>query len=120
MLDATQVLVDLAVLLKPQVLDAERAGLIVELALERVAAVVSPIPSGARPIVLDVAARAYVNPLDVDSESAGPFTRHFRSAGVYLSDGERDALLSLGDTSSGAFTIHPGSVARAPVWDSPQ
>ena len=107
-LDTDDLLDALTTLLRPAEVDTTRARLVVELALERVASVISPVPDAARPILLKVAMRGYSNPTDVQQETVGPFSRTFRSAGVYLTDLERLDLLGLSTTLRGAFTIRPG------------
>lgn len=92
--------------------EKERGVLVVDLAMERVEAVVSPVPALARSIVLEVARRGYDNPRGVQSETVGPFTRTFGtgSVGVYLTATEKEALqaIAAGGTTAGAFTITPG------------
>jgi hypothetical protein len=86
--------------------DINRAGLVLDMTLERVASVVSPVPDEARPIVLDVAGRGYTNPQGVASETVGPFNTTFRAPGVYLTKRERADLRRLVGRGS-AFTIDP-------------
>lgn len=111
---ATEVLEDLMTMVRPAAVDTERAQLVVELAMLRVSAVVSPIPEGARPILLESALRGYLNPSRTSQESAGPFSRTIPDGGVYLTASERDDLLALAgqvddDALPGAFTIRPGT-----------
>lgn len=87
-------------------LDDGRARLVLDLTLQRVAGVVSPIPDEARPIVLDVAGRAYLNPQATETETVGPFGRTFRAPGVWLTERERTDLRGLVGPR-GAFTINP-------------
>ncbi len=105
---AVEVLGDLITMIRPAAVDQRRAELVVDLAILRVQAVVSPIPHGARPILLESAMRGYLNPQSVAQESAGPFTRTFREPGVYLTRREREDLEALAETNRGAFTIRPG------------
>lgn len=111
---AVEVLGDLMKMIRPAAVDDERAQLVVELAMLRVSAVVSPIPEGARPILLESALRGYLNPSRTSQESAGPFSRTIPDGGVYLTRDERDDLLALAgkvddDALPGAFTIRPGT-----------
>lgn len=110
--EAMEVVADVATLLRPAVVDMERAERIVVLAMLRCSMVVSPIPEGARPILVDMAMRAYTNPQSAVYETAGPFSRSFREAGVYLKPNERSDLEALAATATGtgaaAFTIRPG------------
>lgn len=124
-LNSTGVVADLRVYLgSPSDWDEPKAKLVVALAMERCAEVIDPVPALARAVVLDVAARGYSNPLEVQSESenVGPFARSRTygngSVGVYLREGERKTLENLrdGGTTSAAFTIRPGGTParRAP------
>lgn len=101
--------------------DDERAQVIVELAMQRAEAVIDPVPARARAIIVDVALRAYTNPLAATSQSVGPFSTTYQTPGVYLTQRERDDLVALkpaetADQPRGAFTIHPGRQARGPGW----
>lgn len=104
-LDPDALVTDLATLLAPAPIDEDRAKLIVELAIQRAAGVVSPVPDAAKPIVLDVALRGYTNPQGVQSQAAGPFSQTFRAPGVYLLDNERNDLAALAESRRGAFTV---------------
>lgn len=110
--EVMEVVADMATLLRPATVDMERAATVVELAMLRVSMVVSPIPEGARPILVDMSMRAYTNPQSAVYETAGPFSRSFREAGVYLKPNERADLEALGAAAAGhgaaAFTIRPG------------
>lgn len=114
---AAEVLGDLAIMVRPAAVDVERANLVVELAILRVRAVVDPIPEGARPILLEVALRGYLNPTRTVQEAAGPFSRTLPNAGVYVTEEERAALEDMaglaGDGQLGAFTIRPGTAREA-------
>jgi hypothetical protein len=91
--------------------DAARADLVVALALQRARTYLDPVPAAARAIVLDVAVRGFTNPTGTRAETAGPFSRTFTTAEVYLTAAERDELLLLGQLASGtsrAYTITPG------------
>lgn len=87
-------------------IDPLRALLMVDLSLQRVGAVVTPVPDAARAIVLDVAARGYSNPQGTSTEQVGPFSRTFRMPGVYLTARERSDLRRMRG-SGGAFTVNP-------------
>lgn len=105
-LSAAELVDDLRVVLSLDVIDQTKARLLLDLTVQRVAAVVSPVPFEARPIVLDVAARAYVNPQGVTQESVGPFSRSFTTPGVYLTKRERADLRRMRG-AGGAFTFNP-------------
>lgn len=114
---AAEVLGDLTVMVRPAVLDVDRANLVVELAILRVREVIDPIPEGARPILLEVALRGYLNPTRTVQEAAGPFSRTLPNAGVYLSEDERASLAGMAEAADGrfpgAFTIRPGTAREA-------
>jgi hypothetical protein len=114
--EAMEVVADVASLLSPAEVNMGRAETIARLAMLRVRMVVSPVPEGARPILVDMVYRAYTNPQGAVYETAGPFSRSFREAGVYLKPNERADLEALAASAAGhgaaAFTIRPG----APGW----
>jgi len=91
--------------------DLARAHLVVALAMQRAQAIIDPVPWAARAVVLDVAVRGFTAPTGADTEQVGPFSRTFRTPGVFLTDAQRAELLHLAATvagTSGAFTITPG------------
>lgn len=112
MLNANDLVDDLAIYLGLPAVDTLRAILVLELTLLRARGVVASLPDTAKPIILDVAARGYINPQDAASETVGPFGRTFRMPGVYFTKQERADLLALVGQGRGAFTIRPGVVAR--------
>lgn len=119
LLETYTVVDDLAVFLGLDAdhLDRARAWLVADLAVMRVATVLDPVPEAARPIVLDVAVRAYVNPEGVDVEQVGQVSRTFRTSGVYLTDRERTDLAALAAGCSGrAFTVTPGPRRPRSAW----
>lgn len=118
-LDPAAAVNDLRVYLRGQgaEFDAERAELIVELAMQQVERYVAPTPAAARGIVLAAATRGYTNPVGVQSRTTGPFSETYRQqdrAGVYLTADEVTEVQAMTDTdtatSSGAFTIYPGGL----------
>ena len=118
-LNSSGVVADLKVYLgSPPDFDQERAALVVDLAMERCEAIVSPVPALARAIVLDVARRGLTNPSEVKSEQAGPFQRTFRdqTIGVHLTEREEEQLKAMAADAAGlpgAFTITPGPRAAS-------
>lgn len=94
--------------------DRPRGRLVIDLAVQRAQEILSPLPARARPVVLDAAVRGYSNPTGVDTETAGPYTRTYRSSQVRLTDEEKQTLRDMADdgSDSGAFTIRPGRAAR--------
>lgn len=122
-LNVSGVVSDLRVLLgSPADFDEARAQLVVDLAVERVDAILSPVPALARGVVLEAARRGYDNPSGVQSETVGPFQRTYdtRSVGVYLTEREEAQVraIAAGGSASGAFTIRPGGTPARRVPDA--
>lgn len=83
--------------------------------------VLSPLPDGAETVVLDVAARAYGNPNNVQQQSAGPFNVAYGpvGGGMWLTRANKATLRRLGG-GGGAFTIDtmpPNAGQKLPPWD---
>lgn len=102
-------------------IDSDRAVMLIADAQALCAAIVSPLPAGAKAIVRRVAARAFLGPVAASSETIGPYTVH-RGAnnGVYLSAADRRALRGLAG-GGGAFSIDllpPGAPGTLPAWDT--
>lgn len=100
---------DLELLLGIADIDLDRATLLIELATELCQSIVSPLPDGARAVVLAVAARAYTNPGNAQAQAAGPYSVSYSpgaSGGLYLSVQDR-ALLKRLAGRGGAFTVDP-------------
>ena len=76
--------------------------------------IVSPLPSSARAVVLSAAARAYVNPDGLSTETIGPYSVQHGGAGVFLTSGEIRALRRAAG-QGGAFTIDPTPAGASPV-----
>lgn len=104
---------DLQTYLGDSSIDAARATLILQLAQNLCEAVVSPLPDTANAVVLEVAARAYVNPKQLGSATLG--TAHLQYGatgpgspigGLYLSRQDKANLRRLAG-SGGAFSIDP-------------
>lgn len=100
---------DLGLLLNVGDINTARAQLILELAQQACENKVSPLPSGARFIVLNVAARAYTNPTGVAAQTAGPESVTYASSasrlGIYLTADEIAELRSMAGRG-GAFSIN--------------
>ena len=100
-------------------IDGARADLLIESAVSLCQAVVSPLPDGAKAVVLSVAGRAYVNPQQVSYETIGPMSvqRPQGSGGLYLTKSDKSALKSLAGRG-GAFTVDPtpASADPSPTW----
>ncbi len=106
---------DLATYLDLPDLDVDRAQLLLNLAQAKCEAVITPLPASALGVVLDVAARAYTNPTNADSQSTGPFAVTYRtvSGGLWLTRNNLAELRRL--TRSGAFTIDMTPVDAGPA-----
>lgn len=89
-------------------IDADRAQLLLDLAVEQCQIIVSPLPDNARSVVLNVAARAYNNPTGVAAQTIGPESVQYGSTaiGVYLTKTDIETLQRLAGTG-GAFTVDP-------------
>jgi len=112
-------------------LDESRAQFILDLAHEKCEVYLTPLPTTARSVVLDVAQRAYTNPTSVRSadlglyaEGQGPYsdgTPGVTSGGVWLTAGNIQDLRHLSPSSSGAFAIDmtPADAGiNLPWWDT--
>lgn len=99
--------------------DTARAALILQLAQQLCETICTPLPAGATAVVLDVAARAYSNAANADSEVAGPFNTTFGavSGGMWLTRENKAALRRL-NGGSGAFTIDtmPATAGQNLSW----
>lgn len=112
---------DLGTYLGGSNVDEARAEMLLGLAAQLCESVVAPLPAAADAVVLDVAARAYVNPQNVSQQGAGPFTAAFAggNGGLYLTRQNKATLRRLAG-SGGAFTIDtmPATAGQAlPWWD---
>lgn len=89
-------------------IDLVRGQLLLDLAIEQCETIASPCPQTARLIIYNVAARAYLNPTGVTSETIGPATVNFGSTGIgiYLRPAEVTTLRRLAGMG-GAFTVDP-------------
>ncbi|MFC9268914.1 hypothetical protein ACFTXJ_14225 [Streptomyces zhihengii] len=100
-------------------IDGNRADLLIESAVSLCQTVVSPLPQGAKAVVLSVAGRAYVNPQQVSYETIGPMSvqRPQGSGGLYLTKADKSALKSLAGRG-GAFTVDPTpeTADPSPTW----
>lgn len=117
---------ELALMLGSEV-DEDRAALLLELAGDLCASIVTPLPDEAKVVVLGVAARGYTNPEGLTQETVGPYNVSHRWSGIYLTSQERAALRRMSG-SGGAFSIgtmpdtagvpvrNPWGFARAEEW----
>lgn len=103
--------------------DESRAQYLVDRAIELCESIVSPLPTGADAVVLDVAARAYSNPGNVSSQGVGPFQATYgpTGGGLWLTRQNKSTLRRLAGGGS-AYSIDPtparvaDAVQRMPYW----
>lgn len=105
---------DLGLYLDLSEVSGSRANMMLDLATALATAVVSPLPAGARAIVLSAAARAYANPQNITYEVIGPMSVTRPPAGLYLTRSEM-AMLKRMSGRGGAFTIDPTPATATPV-----
>lgn len=114
----TPVAADLSTYLGADV-DASRATMLLGLAQSLCLAVVSPLPAGAEAVVLDVAARAFVNPANVTEQATGPYIAAYGSVGggLWLTAKNEGTLRRLSGSGL-AFTIDlmPADAGPANAW----
>lgn len=119
-MDAVSLLVDFQTYLgSDSSFDFRRGQLVLQLAIDRCAAVLSPLPDSAMGIVFDVAQRAYSNVSGATSATVGPFSQTLPPVGVSLTAANRRELRLLGGRG-GAFTIDPTPADAGkgmPSWD---
>lgn len=70
---------------------------------------VDPLPDGAEAVVLASTSRAFINPTQSTSQTAGPFNVGSPNY-IYLTRAERRVLRRLAGIGGGAFTIDPTPV----------
>lgn len=89
-------------------IDTVRGQLLLDLAVEQCETIAMPLPQVARSIVYAVAARGYLNPSGITSETIGPSTVNFGSVGIgiYLRPAEEKILRRLAGMG-GAFSVDP-------------
>lgn len=112
--------------------DTDRAQFLIEKAVQLCESIITPLPDGGDTVVLDVAARAYSNPSNAQTQAAGPFSATFGAlgGGLWLTRQNKATLRRLAG-SGGAFTIEtlpvdagtglPWWGVSTPLddWDSP-
>ena len=102
--------------------DTDRATQLIAWAQALCESVVSPLPSGAEPVVLEVAARGYVNPTNFTSATVDSVTANYGAVrgGLWLTKGNKRTLRRLAG-GGGAFMIDtmPSTAGQnLPVWDT--
>lgn len=113
----------------PSAATSTRGQMILDLTHSLCQSVVNPLPAGSEVVVLDVAGRAYANPLEVGGQPAfyaegeGPFSTNtpgISGGGLYLTQ-ENKATLRRLNGSGGAFMIDTtpaGAGQNIPWWDN--
>lgn len=101
--------------------DTVRATQLIGWAQALCESVVTPLPAGSEPVVLDVAARGYTNPTNAHQETAGPFSASFGTVagGLWLTRANKSTLRRLAG-GGGAFTVDttPANAGQnLPPWD---
>lgn len=103
--------------------DADRAELMIDLAMQMVAGVlgvsVDAIPDEAERFILSSASRAYQAPTPQTAQMVGPYQVSGVGGGLTLTKAEKADLLRLGG-KGGAFMIDaitPGAGTGLPPWD---
>lgn len=110
---------DLATFLDADV-DTGRAFMMIDLATQACAAIVDPVPDGAKFVILSVAARAYTSPIPVGAQQTGPFSMSGTQGGISLTRSEERQLRRLGG-GGGAFSFSPladDAASSLPWWDA--
>lgn len=102
-------------------IDEDRAEALIGWAQTLCEAIVSPLPAGAAPVVLDVAARAFTNPTNTTAQSmpVGSVSYGAISGGLWLTRQNKATLRNLAG-GGGAFTIDvtpEGAAQDLPWWD---
>lgn len=97
---------ELALYLDLTEINGERADFLLQQTLTLAAAIVSPVPDTAKPIILAAAARSYVNPQGVTQETVGSYSVQRPATGLYFTRAEQ-ALLKRLAGRGGAFTVDP-------------
>jgi hypothetical protein len=86
--------------------DANRAQLLLDIIEADAASIVSPLPAGAKGVILTAAARALPNPSGASSQSMGGSSASWAPGGLYLTRSERNTLRRLAGGGSGAFSVN--------------
>lgn len=71
--------------------DDDRATFVLDLVMGEAGSIVTPVPDGAKGVILSAAARIYSNPTAVSQELIGPYQTS-RPASNLLTKGERSSL----------------------------
>lgn len=97
---------DLGTFLGLQGIDTARAQICLTQAYSLCQSIVNPLPAGANAVVLNVAARAYMNPGNLSGENAAPFAANYgiNAGGLRLTREDKRTLRNL-NGGGGAFMI---------------
>lgn len=83
--------------------DDDRATFVLGLVMDEAGSIISPVPSGAKGVILAAAARIYSNPTGVSQELIGPYQTS-RASSNLLTKGERASIRRHGG-GGGAFSF---------------
>lgn len=102
-------------------IDTTRAAYMLGLAQQLCESIVTPLPAGAAAVVLDVTARAFSNPTNVQGQTAGPYNAQYGTVagGLWLTSKNERTLRRLAG-GGGAFTFDtmPTTAGQnLPWWD---
>jgi len=85
--------------------DEDRATFVLDLVMGEAATIVTPVPDGAKAVILSASARIYSNPTGVSQELIGPYQTS-RAASNLLTKSERSSLRRAAG-GGGAFMVDP-------------
>ena len=99
--------------------DNTRAQYLIDRATDLCTSLVNPLPTGSDAVVLDVAARAYLNPGNAQTQGTGPYSVGFGpvGGGLWLTRQNKATLRRLGG-GGGAFSFDtmPSTAAQNIPW----
>lgn len=102
--------------------DDPRATQIIGNAVSLCESIVSPLPDGSDAVVLDVSARAYVNPANAQQQTTGPFSVGYGAVagGLWLTRQNKATLRRLaGGGGAFSFDTTPATAGQnLPWWDT--
>lgn len=113
---------DLGAYLSISDIDEDRAEQVLRLAQTLCESIVAPLPDTAAAVILDVAARAWTNPTNAQSQATGPYSASFGavSGGLWLTRQNKATLRRLAG-GGGVFSVDvlPAAAGQTlPWWDA--